>query len=133
MKASSEEISSVLFIFCCSLVLTSKQIEFRDVIHFHTRIIDNKLTAICCPVTLSAKTLHWITSKDNIRQQKAFSCLFLSHKGQESSSDAQKVGLLAETMAKAGWSFTQAKPPRQSGPQNKRSYSTSASSRSEGS
>ena len=47
-------------------------------------------------------------------------------KGQESSSDAQKVGLLAETMAKAGWSFTQTKPG-QSGAQNRRNYSTSTS------
>ncbi|CAB4042247.1 acyl- dehydrogenase family member 10-like isoform X1, partial [Paramuricea clavata] len=49
-----------------------------------------------------------------------------SLKGQESSSDAQKMGLLAETMAKAGWSFTQTKPG-QSGAQNRRNYSTSTS------
>ena len=55
-----------------------------------------------------------------------------SLKGQESSSDAQKVGLLAEKMAEAGWSFTQARPQGTSGPQNKRSFSTTASSRSEG-
>lgn len=54
-----------------------------------------------------------------------------SMKGQESSADAKKVGLLAENMAKTGWSF--AKPSlngsRSSSPlpNNKRNYSTSAS------
>ena len=51
--------------------------------------------------------------------------------GQQSSTDAEKVGLLAENMAKTGWSFTKpyryGKQRKSLSPNNKKNYSTSAS------